>query len=298
MTALTSLAPITRRTALGAIAALAIGCRESPAPSKKVGAQRVVSISPSTTEALFAIGAGELLVGRSRYCDTPKEVLNLPVVGGFSDPNLERILGLTPSLVIGARGPAGPSLDELLRARGIATFFPSTESLAEITAMITGLGALVARVDEARRVNEAILAKRRAVELAVAPRPKKRVLFLFDVAPIIAAGPGSFPDELLAIAGAENVIREGGSYPAVDMERVLKLAPELLLDGAGDASKPNDSRVLAQRDAPGFRDLDALKKGQVRFASSDAILRPGPRIGDGLVLLARAIHGDDLRIDL
>src|SRR6185295_14894222 len=102
--------------------------------------QRVVSISPSTTEAAFAIGAGSLLVGRSTYCDYPPEALHLPVVGGFADPSLEAIVARSPTLVIGAHGPAGPALEQALKARSIATFFPETESIAQIEAMIGELG--------------------------------------------------------------------------------------------------------------------------------------------------------------
>src|SRR5258707_15896998 len=83
---------------------------------------RIVSLSPNTTETLFAIGAGDRLVGRSRFCDYPPEVRSIPSVGGYVDPSLEAILALAPHLVVGARGPAGPALAEKLGAIGIATF--------------------------------------------------------------------------------------------------------------------------------------------------------------------------------
>src|SRR5678815_2093660 len=98
---------VSRRAALAGLAALA-ACRTAK-PTEEAKALRVVSISPSTTEAVFAIGAGSLLVGRSRYCDFPPEVERLPVVGGYADPSVESIVALAPNLVVGARGPAGPS---------------------------------------------------------------------------------------------------------------------------------------------------------------------------------------------
>src|SRR5882724_6092795 len=105
--------------------------------------KRIVSLSPNTTETLFAIGAGSRLVGRSRFCDYPPEIAALPSVGGYVDPSLEAILALAPDLVIGARGPTGSGLVQKLEALGIATFFPPTESMAEIDAMIERLGEKV-----------------------------------------------------------------------------------------------------------------------------------------------------------
>src|SRR5690606_5239254 len=117
---------------------------------------RVISISPSTTEALYAIGAGGLAVGRSRYCDYPEAALALPAVGGFVDPSVEAIVALRPTLVIGARGPAGPSIEGTLRDRGIQTYFPETETIAGIEAMIAGLGERTGHAPEARELTRAI----------------------------------------------------------------------------------------------------------------------------------------------
>jgi iron complex transport system substrate-binding protein len=108
--------------------------RPTPGPTTHAVASRVVSLSPSTTETMFAIGAGASLVGRSRYCDYPPEVTKLPQVGGYVDPSFEAILALRPDLVTGARGPAGTAITDRLEARGVATFFPETESFSAIAA--------------------------------------------------------------------------------------------------------------------------------------------------------------------
>ncbi|MFO0734418.1 MAG: helical backbone metal receptor [Labilithrix sp.] len=111
-----------------------VACHRSSAPAEL----RIVSLSPSTTEATFAVGAGSRMVGRSRYCNYPAEVLKLPQVGGYVDPSFEAILGLRPSLVVGARGPAGSAIAEKLEAHGIKTYFPPTETFAQIDEMIFG----------------------------------------------------------------------------------------------------------------------------------------------------------------
>ena len=281
---------IGRRGALAILAAFALAaCSKRSA----VGNARVVSISPSTTEAAFAIGAGALVVGRSRYCDYPPEAARLPVVGGFADPNLEAILALAPTLVIGARGPAGPAIEQALNAHGIATFFPETESIAQIERMLTELGARRHHEAGAAAAVGAIEAERKRVAAAIAGRPRVRAVFLFDVSPIYAAGPGSFPSELLGKAGAINLIDKGGAYPTLDLERLLALDPDVILDGAADGHDgAGPSRIAALRTAAGWKDLRAVREGRVREFVASTMLRPGPRIGQGLVAMARALHGD------
>jgi iron complex transport system substrate-binding protein len=280
---------ITRRQSIVALMAVAASaCSRAPAKEKPL---RVVSISPNTTETMFAIGAGDLLVGRSSYCDIPAEAKKLPVVGGFSDPNLEAIVALSPSLVIGGRGPAGPVLEESLRTHGIETFFPETETLAAIKQMITDLGKRVHRADGAARVVRDIENKQNTLKTKLEGKPRVRVLFAFDIAPVIAAGPGSFTDEILREAGAENVVTKGGAYPTISLEHLFTLDPDLLLDGASDMQATKSMRERVS-DAPGWKELRAVKQGRIRPVGSDA-LRPGPRIGDGLWAVARAIHGDD-----
>jgi iron complex transport system substrate-binding protein len=240
---------------------------------------------------MFAIGAGDLLVGRSRYCDIPAEAQKLPVVGGFSDPNIEAIVALSPSLVIGARGPAGPVLMDNLKSHGIETFFPETETMQAIKTMITDLGKRVDHVAGAETVVREIEAKQNALRTKLVGKPRVRVLFAFDVAPVIAAGPGSFTDEVICEAGGENVVTKGGAYPTIGLEHLLALDPDLFLDGASDmqATMSMKERVT---DTPGWKELRAVKQGRIRQVGSDA-LRPGPRIGNGLWAVARAIHGDD-----
>ena len=279
--------------AIAALAALLIpGCKQRGASG---AGTRVISLSPSTTEAVFAIGAGALLVGRSKHCDFPPEAQTLPVVGGYSDPSLEAIIGINPTVVVGARGPAGPALEQALKARGLTTFFPETESIAQIEAMLGELGRLLHAEAGAAEVIARLSAKKDAVTAAVAPLPRVRVALLFDVAPIVAAGPGGFPDELIRLAGGENVITQGGAYPTINIEHLLALNPDVLLDGMAETGMPGGSGPGIPQGGPGFRELAAVREGRVRALATSTALRPGPRIGDGLASIARAIHGDALK---
>jgi iron complex transport system substrate-binding protein len=248
---------------------------------------RVVSLSPSTTEAMAAIGARDALVGRSRYCDFPPDVVGLPQVGGFVDPNFEAIVALRPDLVIGARGPAGRQITERLEALGIQTYFPETESLDGIDAMIVGLGARSAHESQATELVLAIHAKEGALRKTLDGLPHTRTLLVFGLGPIVAAGPGGFPDEMLRNAGATNVVTEGGAYPTLGMERILALAPDLVLDGSMQESR---GELRITRDTPGWGELRAVKEGRVVAIRDESILRPGPRVADGIATLAKAIH--------
>lgn len=279
-----------RRTllCLAVLAAAAAACRRSPTgTAAPASSARVVSLSPSTTEALAAIGARDALVGRSRYCDFPPDVKALPEVGGYVDPNLEAILALRPTLVVGARGPSGTRTTDDLAAHGIATYFPPTESFEAIDAMIAGLGARLDRAKQAEAVVVSMHAREEELERRYASATRPRVLLVFGVTPAVVAGPKTFADEMLSRAHAENAVTAGSGYPTFGMEHVLALDPDVVVDAAWgergqDALRP---------DAPGWGKLRAIREGRVVHLTDESVLRPGPRVPDGLAALARAIHG-------
>lgn len=265
-----------------------VGCEKKSAPTDAgITSARVVSIAPSTTETMFALGAGDKLVGRSRYCDWPEEAKKLPQVGGYVDPSFEAILALRPDLVIGARGPTGTALTERLEARGIATYFPPTESLTQIDEMILGLGAKIGRASEAKRTVETLDARVTAIEKAVATLPRVRVLLVFGLEPLSVAGPATFADEMLRRAGGTNVVADGGGYPTLNIERVLTLDPDIILNAA-IAEAHGHERI--GKESPGWTKVRAVQAGRVVPIHDESLLRPGPRIGDGLASLARALH--------
>jgi iron complex transport system substrate-binding protein len=284
-------------TARAAIAGLALaitllcGCsRGEPGsgPSARAdGAPRIVSLSPSTTEAVFALGAGAALVGRTRHCDHPPEALAVPSVGGYADPDLEAVLGLRPTLVVGARGPAGPELERSLRAHRIETFFPPTESVAEVREMLLALGGRIGRSPEAERASAALAERVERVRSWAAARARVRVVVVFEASPLSVAGPGSYVGELVALAGGDNAVREGGPYPLIDVERLLVLDPDIIVDASGMEGGPSAGPRA------GWDALRAVRTGRVRPLAGSAALRPGPRLGQGLADVARALHAEE-----
>lgn len=278
-----------RRFASAAVfAVLLAACPRRTAPSAGT-ARRVVSISPSTTEGMFAIGSGALVVGRSRYCDYPPEVERLPQIGGYVDPSFEAILALRPDLVVGARGPVGTKLTDRLAERGVATYFPATESFREIDAMLLGLGERTGNADAARAAVAALHTKVDAVEAAVAGKKRVRVLLVFGLEPLSVAGPQSFANEMIARAGGINVITEGGAYPTASLERVIHLDPDVVVNAAM-AEQRGIERLGPE--TPGWSKVRAIAERRIVPIADESILRPGPRIADGLRTLARALHPD------
>ncbi len=279
-----------RRFSVSLLLLSLLACRKAPAVRNDADAgagARIVSLSPSTTEALFVIGAGPQVVGRSRYCDWPAEVTKLPQIGGYVDPSFEAILALRPDLVTGARGPAGAAMSERLEARGIKTFLPKTESFAEIDAMMIGLGERTGHAADAKAKVDALDAQVGAIARALASVPHPRVLLVFGLEPVSVAGPASFADEMIRRAGGTNVVTEGGAYPTLGMERVLTLDPDLVVNAA-IAEAHGHERIA--KDTPGWSKVRAVTTGHVVALTDESVLRPGPRVGDGLTALARAIH--------
>jgi len=235
------------------------------------------------------VGAGDKLVGRSQQCDYPVDARRLPSVGGFADPNVEMVLGLRPSLVVGARGPAGPQLQRRLNEHGIQTFFPPATSVRAVGDLIVTLGEKVGRGSAALAVRQRMDARVAEIKAWVASRGPVRVAIVFDHRPIYVAGPVGFVSELLALAGGHNVVQKGGSYPALPIERLLTLDPDVIIDAVAPGDTKSGPSPLAK--VAGWSELRAVKEGRLRPLRSSTPLRPGPRLAEGLAELVRVVHG-------
>jgi iron complex transport system substrate-binding protein len=277
-----------RRGFLLVVAVVAIaGCsRREPLVLQRDGAKRIVSLAPSMTEALFAIGAGDRVVGRSRFCDFPPEAHALPIVGGV-EPDLEVVLDLRPDLVVGISGMSSTSLAEKLAARGIATWLPDTNSLAMIDAVLVGLGERTGHALDARRLVEGLDSGEQAIERSIAREPRPRVLMVVSLGPVVAAGPNSFADELIRDAGGYNVVAEGGGWQVLGFERIADLDPDVLLDATAAGA---DRATAITSETAGWSGVRAVREGHVVLIRDERVLRAGPRIADGLAVLARALH--------
>jgi iron complex transport system substrate-binding protein len=285
----TALKALVETAAVGIVAVVLAACSRRHAPVTTAGeAHRIVSVSPATTEALFAVGAGDRAVGRSRFCDWPPQATKLPTVGGVIDADFEAIAELEPDLVIGSPGPASSRLAARLTPIGIVTWFPALDTLADIDAMIVGLGERTGHAAEARQVATSIDARAAAVENSVASEPVPRVLMVLDADPVVATGPKDFLDDLLRRAGGANVLTVGAPWQTLDFEQIAALDPDIILDTSGMSGGGVPSKI--HPDSPGWTHVRAAREGHVVAIDDPRVLRPGPRTPEGLATLAHALH--------
>jgi iron complex transport system substrate-binding protein len=273
-----------------ALVALLVGvaCSHEASRAPDV-ASRVVSLGPATTEALFAIGAGSRVVARSHYCDFPPEATKLPEVGGV-EPDLEAILQLHPDLVTGPSGAWSTRFAQTLAGRGIATWFPDEiHTLAGVDGLLLTLGDRTGTRAGAERVVAALHAREQQVDRAVAGQPRPRVLMVVGVTPVVAAGPASFADDMLKHAGATNALADGAPWPVVSFEGIATLDPDVILD-ASVSESAGVTRIT--KDAAGWSGVRAVREGHVVPVADQRVLRPGPRVADGLAVVAHALHPD------
>jgi len=248
--------------------------------------RRVVSLAPSLTEIVFLVGGGGVLVGDTRFCDYPAAARALPKVGGVTDPDVERIVALSPDLVLCTTDGNPREKVRQLEALGIPCFAVGPQDLDAVLGTIERVGALLGA--EARGHAEANALRRRAEDVRAAartgPGPEPAVLFALSTEPIIAAGSGTFLDEMIRLAGGRNVAaRFGGRYPRLATEDLVVLRPDVIFV-AGMAGVERFPREIARwKEVPAFRD------GAVYTLDGDLVTRPGPRLVAGLEEVARAI---------
>lgn len=262
------------------------GCKDRPALPAPTTSDRIVSLAPNVTELLFALGAGDRVVGATRYCDQPPEARAIPRIGGFVDPSFEAVLARRPDLVLGIDDPGIRTFHERLRAAGVPVLALRMQSLDEIRAATKELGARIGREPAAKELVGAMDARLDAIGRAIAGRARPRVLAVFGRRPLVVAGGGSYPDALIERAGGVNVA--GGSaiqWPTWSMEEVLRAAPAVLID----CTMGSEAEATSWED---WAAVPAVRDGRVVRIDDQSLLRPGPRIPDALLALARALHPD------
>lgn len=255
----------------------------SGTPGSAATTVRIVSLTPSATEIVAALEGTSLLVGVDEYSTYPPEAKSLPKVGSFMFPNLETIVALKPTLVIvdDIHGKSAGSLGDT----GIATVACAMHALPDVKACLTTVGARIGKSAEATRVVGEIEA---ALDAAAARRPARRakVLAIIDreaggLGGLVAAGPGSWIDELLAVVGAENVLAASGvRYPKISREEILRGAPDVILDLS----------YAARASTKEWNELDvpATETGRVVVLNEPYLIAPSPRVKQALDVLAKA----------
>ncbi len=269
------------------------GC--SPRTTARDGASplRLVSTAPNLTESLFAIGAGELLVGRSDSCDYPPEARSVPAVGGFGTPWLEPLLAARPTHVLESV-LADPDLPRRLEALHIPVVHVPCARLDDIPAALLQLGTLTGREARSQSLAADIRTGLAAARAAPPPARRARVALLFAADSPITAGRHAFIAELLRLAGADNV-GDGAAadYYRVSLEWLLAQDPDILLCLFETAVREPADLFAAQT---GWRALAAVRARRVyTVADLNAVCRPGPRVLEGIAQLRAVLAQDAAR---
>ena len=257
------------------------------AGSEPAAFPRVVSLNPSLTEVLLALGARPALVGVDDYsAKASPEVAELPRVGGLFDPSLEAIVALEPDLVALVPSAEQRDLRASLEALGIAVLSLENHTLTQLLTSIETLGARVGRSAPAR---ERVVAIHRALaeaESAARGRPRVRAVLVLQREPLFLVGRGSYLDSLLTAAGADTAAAAfPDAYPRVDLEWLIDAAPALILDASED---PEPAQTYWQR----WPSLPAVAAGRVVPLVAAEVTLPGPHIERALAILARAVAGE------
>lgn len=256
----------------------------------KAQPKRIVSLTPSTTEILFALGLGEKVVGVTTACDFPPEATKKPKIGGFQI-NTEAVLAQNPDLVVAMAGLNGKAIEALGRTKAPLVVL-SANSVQETLDAMTLIGKATGTETEATKLTAEIQSRLEKVAQAnknTATQP--RVLMLYGVNPIYTTGPKSYLHEVITLAGGKNAVEKPIPGDTLTPEQVIVLRPDVIVGG---------KEVVAQaRQVPGWATgVVAVKKNQFFAPSSDVVLvRPGPRLPQAVEELAtylRTIKPDAL----
>jgi iron complex transport system substrate-binding protein len=251
--------------------------------------QRVISLIPSATETVIALGAGERLVARTDF-DTDPVLSHLPSVGEGLSPSLEQLTVLKPDLVVAWPDNASRSVIGRLETFGVRIYSPQVETLIDLRRATRELGDMLGLENAADSLIASIDDQLQAVRTAVAGRERRSVFYVVWYEPPTTTGSGTYIDELIEIAGGRNVFEDApGLWPQVSMEEVVRRQPDIVL-----ISQTEDSPIDVERlgRAVGWRELRAVKEGRVVHADADLYNRPGPRVADAALRLATLLHPD------
>jgi len=249
-------------------------------------ATRVVALSAADCEILYAIGAGDLLVGRGEFCDYPAEVQAAPAVQSGMETNIEQIIALAPQVLFMSAMAQTEDQVKQLEAAGIQCVVSDAKDINGVYQAITLIGAVTGRDAEAMAVVDKMESTLSELSVHASELAGKSVYF--EVSPLQyglwTAGKGTFMDEIATMLGLKNVFADASGWAEISEEQVIKANPDIIVTVAmyfGEGQTPVDE-ILSR---PGWQDVTAVKNGDILNLQNNELSRPGPRIADGAVEL-------------
>jgi iron complex transport system substrate-binding protein len=250
--------------------------------------KRIVSLAPNITEILFSLGLDEEIVGVTIHCNFPEKAKAKTQVGSYINLDFERIISLNPDLVIATGAGNTRDMVERLGKWGFPTYVIFPKNFNDILQSIIHLGQLVNREKEAMGIVQGMRKRSERVAELTQGLPRPKVFIQIGDSPIVTVGRGSFADDLIRLAGGENITGEEKElYPRLGMEEILKKAPDVIL--ISSMNPKGDYQKIVQEWSH-WKTIPAVKNGHIHLIDSDLIDRPSPRIIDGLEEIARALH--------
>jgi iron complex transport system substrate-binding protein len=257
-------------------------------------AQRIVSLSPSVTESLFAIGAGGQMVGRTDYCNYPPEATKLPSIGGFdaSTISMESIIALEPDLVIGG-SVYQADIIKSVQESGIPAFISQPANIQGIMDSLTLFGKVTGHVDEAATVVNEMQSRLDAVKQVVSTIPAdQRPTVFYEVwhEPLMSANDKTVVGEVIDLAGGVNIFADlPDEYPTVSAEQILEVDPQFIIGPSSHADQMT-AEIIGGRE--GWGNLSAVKNNAIYIVDGDIVSRYSPRIVEVLDEFAKILHPD------
>jgi iron complex transport system substrate-binding protein len=254
--------------------------------------QRLVSLAPSITETLYALGLGDRLVGDTDYCDYPPEAKLKPHVGNLLNPSLEKIVSLKPDLVLGIAEANRIQTADQLERLGIPLYGLTDHTLQDTLGSIMHLGRVLDCDHAAVALDENLTRRILAVERRVAGEPRPKVLFVVWHQPLTTAGPHTFISDVIHDAGGVSISDDlQGDWPRLTLEAALDRDPDVILFPSHVELGPSLDEL---KRLPGWRDFRAVKQNRL-YAVSESIIHPSPRLVDALEQVAAILHPEAMR---
>lgn len=250
--------------------------------------KRIISLAPNITEILFALGMDEAIVGVTLNCNYPEKAKKKVPVGSYIRVDFERILSLKPDLVIATGAGNTRDMVNRLEGLGIPTYVIFPKKFDDVLQSILHLGQVVHREERASSIVQEMKERKQKVIEKTKSLPRPRVFLQIGESPMVTVGKGSFADDLIRLAGGENIAgEERQMYPRFGREEVLRRSPEVIIISTMNPKGDYD-RMISEWNR--WKTIPAVKQGRIHLIHSDLIDRPSPRMIEGLEEMARLIH--------
>ncbi|WP_238178163.1 ABC transporter substrate-binding protein [Paenibacillus contaminans] len=247
--------------------------------------EKVVSLAPSETEIIFSVGAGDKVIGVDKFSNFPEQAKSKPQVGD-TNTNLETLIGMAPDVVFA--NSINKKVVDKIRELNIKVFMGDPKTLDQTIAHIEEIGTIMNKQDEGKKTADKMRADKQKIVDDVKNAPKKKVYMEFN--PGWTVGDGEFMDELVRLAGGENVGAGKAGWYKIDSEAIIKKNPEIIVYSAGGNVKDTVLEDIQKR--PGWDQVDAVKNKKLVPINEDIVSRVGPRLTEALLEIAKAAHPD------